>query len=344
MNGSSKRNKVVYLPYLVRGSRINEYVANMINVLQDEYLVLGVLAEPFNIPQMLQTKAVFLNWIENDNRLNFKVKVQLMLYKLFGTKIIWVFHNRYPHGAAMKSKGVRNMNWLARNSNIIILHSKESKKYIPNKSHNSEKAVYIPHILYDQQNEGANLDNIRTKYGIYEDDFVFTMFGEIRPHKNIEGGVAAFEKLHLKNAKLLIAGNPTDVKYAKKIEMMCQGNKDIILDFHYISNIMLDNMIDISDVILIPYCDRSYMNSGVMIRSFSKGTTVIVSDICMAKDLKTKSFFYMYHNSLAKTMLRAYKNGKSVNKDMGIQAKEYIEKNNNREIVKKRLYNIFMCK
>lgn len=340
MNGSSKRDKVIYLPYPVRGSKINEYVANMVNILQDEYLVLGDLAEPFNIPQMLQTKAVFLNWIENDNSLNFKVKVQLMLYKLFGTKIIWVFHNKYPHGAIMTSKSVHNMKWLAQNSNIIILHSKESRKYIPNKAHNSGKAVYIPHILYDQQNEGVNLDNIRAKYGISEDDFVFTMFGEIRPHKNIEGGVGAFEKLHLEKAKLIIAGNPPDNQYAGKIKKMCQANKDIILDLHYISNVMLDNIIDISDVVLIPYCDSSYMNSGVMIQSFSKGKTVIVSDICMARDMKKENFFYMYHNSLSKAMSKAYRNGKAVNQNMGTHAKEYINKNHSREIVKKRLYDM----
>lgn len=344
MDRNCKRNKILYLPYPVRGNRINEYIANMVNILQDEYLVLENLAEPFNIPQMLQTKAIFLNWIENGNQLNFKVKVQLLLYKLFGTKVIWVFHNKYPHGVVAKNKCIRNMNWLARNSSIIILHSKESRKYIPNKVRNSNKAVYIPHILYTQQKEAANLNNVRTKYEISEDDFVFTMFGEIRPHKNIEGGITAFEKLHLKNAKLLIAGNPTDGKYARKIKGMCQENKDIILDFHYISNIMLDNMIDISDVILIPYCDRSYMNSGVMVRAFSKGTTVVVSDICMAKDIKEENFFYMYHNSLTKAMLNAYRNGKSVNKDMGAKAKEYIEKNNNREIVKKRLYKVLMCK
>lgn len=338
----SKRDKIVYIPYPVKGNKINEYLTNMVKILQDEYQVLGDLAEPTDLLQMLRTKAVFLNWMENQDQFNVKMKIQLMLYKLLGAKIVWVFHNKCPHDAIRGSKNssVLNMHWLARNSSIIILHSRSSKKYIPNAARNMKKAVYIPHILYKQQNMNANLDVVREKYGIAQVDFVFTMFGVIRPYKNIEGGIEAFVKLHLKNAKLLIAGNPSDSGYAKKIKRMCQGNTDVILDLHYISNAMLDNIIDISDVVVMPYHDGSSMNSGVMIQSFSKGKTVIAPDICMARDMIGNKFFYMYHDSLEKAMMKAYRNGKEINKNMGERAREYIYKNNNKEIVREQIYKM----
>lgn len=337
-----RRDKVVYMPYPVKGNRINEYLTNMVSILQDEYTVLGSLAEPTDLLQMLQTRAVFLNWIENLNQLDTKMKVRLMLHKLFGAEIVWVFHDKCPHDIDPGSKdiNIRNMYWLANFSSIIMLHSKSSRKYIPNIDRNGRKAVYIPHILYGRQNEGADLDAARKQYGILEGDFVFTMFGIIRPYKNIEGGIEAFQKLHLADSKLLIAGKPSDSGYARKIEKMCRGDTNIILDLHYISNAALDSIIDISDVVVMPYHGGSSMNSGVMIQSFSRGKTVIAPDICMARDMASAKIMYIYKSSLEKTMLKAYHNGKLMNRQMGERAKEYMYKNNNRETVKGQLYRM----
>ena len=127
MTRENKRNKVVYIPYIISNSG-NEYVPNMIKILQDEYIVFGNLAGSANILQMLQTKAVFLNWIEDQSEFGSKMKVQLILHKLLGAKIIWVFHNKYPHDAAFDHKVISNMNWLARHSSIIMLHSKKQQK------------------------------------------------------------------------------------------------------------------------------------------------------------------------------------------------------------------------
>lgn len=338
----NKRNKIVYLPYPVKGNKINEYLTNMVSILQDEYTVLGSLAEPTDLLQMLQTRAVFLNWIENLNQLDTKMKVQLMLYKLFGAKIVWVFHDKSPHDIDPDSKDINicNMHWLANYSSVIMLHSKSSRKYIPNINRNGKKAVYIPHILYECQNRGVNPDVIRERYDITKDDFVFTMFGIIRPYKNIEGGIKAFQNLRLSNAKLLIAGNPSDSNYAEKIRKMCQGDKDIILDLRYISNAMLDHILDISDIVVMPYHGGSSMNSGVMIQSFSEGKTVITPDICMARDMASAKIMYIYKSSLEKTMLKAYHNGKLANRQMGERAKEYVYQNNNRETVKEQLYRM----
>lgn len=337
-----RRNRIVYMPYPVKGNKINEYLTNMVSILQDEYTVLGSLAEPADLFQMLQTRAVFLNWIENLNQLDTKMKVQLMLHRLFGAKIIWVFHDKRPHDIDPGSKdiNIRNMYWLADFSSVIMLHSKSSSKYIPNINRNARKAVYIPHILYECQNKGINQDVTRKRYGITKDDFVFIMFGIVRPYKNIEGGIKAFQKLRLPNAKLLIAGNPSDSSYAEKIRKMCKGDKDVILDLRYISNVMLDNIIGISDVVVMPYHGGSSMNSGVMIQSFSAGKTVITPDICMARDMAPAKIMYIYKSSLEETMLKAYHNGKLMNRQMGERAKEYMYKNNNRKTVKEQLYMI----
>ncbi len=338
MRNIKTRDKIIYIPYPVKGTKINEYTLNMIKILEENYSVCGTLADLRHILEIVRTKAVFLNWVET--RLNTKLKIQLMFYKLLGSKIIWVFHNKYPHDTPQSNDIICNMNWLAQKSSVIILHSKSSKKYIPSFKKNIKKAVYVPHILYDSHNEDVDLNTIKAKYGISNENFVFTIFGGIKPYKNIETGVKVFGKLQLNNAKLLIVGNPFNGMYAKQIGSMCKDNPNIILDLRYIPDSLLDSIIDISDVVVMPYKEGSSMNSGVMMKSFSKGKTVIMPDICMARDLAGNRFFYIYKESFEKVMEKAYNNGKDINKRMGEQAKEYIRKNNNRKIVKKLLDQI----
>lgn len=335
------RKRVVYIPCRKGGRTVNsnKYVSNMIGILEEDYHVTGELAALPDLLSMLGTKAVFLNWVENGG-LDTGMKSKLMAHKLFGAKIIWVFHNKYPHDVIPNKANTRDMDWLARHSNVIMLHSKSSRAYIPNPSKNGKKAVYVPHILYDPHGKKTDTKMLKAEYGIGERDFVYTIFGRIRPYKNIESGIEAFKKMNAANAKLLIAGAPANVRYARKIKGLCEGNSDIILDLQYFPDARLDSLIDISDVILLTHTDKSSMNSGVMIQSFSRGKTVIAPDICMARDLKKYKFFYMYESFPDKAMMKAYTNGKEINKRMGEMARIHMCKNNSREIVKKSIGKI----
>lgn len=334
----NRRNEIVYLPYSINLDRTNKYLVNMISMLQERYFVTGSLAGPMDVVQMLQTKAVFLNWTEQS--LDRKMKFQLTLYKALGARIIWVFHNKYPHDMEQRREIHKNMEWLADHSSRIMLHSKSSIKYIPARVRNIKKTVFVPHILYEAKEENSNLQAVRERYGVDESGFVFVMFGAVMPYKNTEGAIEAFKKLHLKDAVLLIAGSPINRSYAQKIIRMCESDKNIILDLKYISDTLLDGIIDMSDVVVMPYKDGSSMNSGVMIHAFSKGKTVITPDICMARDMAAERIMYIYRKSLEKVMLKAYRNGKETSRQMGIRARDYINKNNNRDVVKRCLYDI----
>lgn len=334
------RNKVVYIPLWERGSKTNEYSINMAQILRKKYSTVGKLARPVDIVQMLHTKAVFLNWVEA--QINMRMKVQLLLYKILGAKIIWIFHNKQPHDAENVKLMQKNMLWLANNSSTIILHSKCSKRYVPNLERNGKKAVFVPHILYKERNNQKYAENIRNNYGIKREDFVFTIFGSVSPYKNIEGAIEAFKHLKQEHTKLLIAGRVCNRNYANEIQRLCKGNENIILDLHFVSNERLGAIISVSDVVVMPHKKNSSMNSGVMIQAFSQGKTVIAPDISMAKDMGGEGFFYMYrsHDDLGQFMKRAYKNGRDVNKDMGMEAKKYVMHNNNEQLVCKAIEEI----
>lgn len=333
-----ERKQVIYIPYPIRGNKVNESQTCLVDILSKKYTVCGELANPTDIVGILGTKAVFLNWVEEE--LDTRMKCQLLLYQLLGAKIVWVFHNRLPHDMKPGSKAAENMKWLADRCDIIWLFSKHSRRYIPNRERNQRKSVFIPHIMFPTRREQVSADDIRLKYGVSKQDFVFLIFGLIRPYKNIEGGIEAFRKLGLPGAKLIIVGNPVNGSYAKEIKKLCEGSQDIILDLQYISNVLLDGIIGISDVVVLPYHDGSSMNSGVMIQAFSNGKPVISPDICMARDFAGEGFLYGYRNSLERALQVAYGNGKEINREMGLKAQQYMEQRHNEETVSRLLYSM----
>lgn len=335
----SERNLIIYMPYEQKGSHANEYIMSMMNILKREYKVAGEFAEPSDVLSMVKTKAVFLNWVEE--KLDGRMKAQLCLYRLFGAKIIWVFHNKFPHDADLGDRRVAvNMKWLADHADHIMLHSEHSRKYIPNPKRNMRKAFLVPHIVYERRDAQARMEEFRVKYGITETDFVFLMFGMIRSYKHYEDGIRAFRKLGICGTKLILAGNCVDVEYAKRLKDLCSEDSNIILELRYIPETTLDAIIGLSDVVMIPYVNGSSMNSGVMMQAFSNARTVIASDICMARDFASLGFFYGYRKSLEGVMRRAYKNGKDGNRKKGERAYAYVMEHNNEQAVSEKLYGL----
>lgn len=197
--------------------------------------------------------------------------------------------------------------------------------------------MYIPHIMYSKGKGELDREKIRKKYGIGEKTFVFTMFGMIKPYKHYEDGICAFKEIGVKDAKLILAGDGMDAMYTKYLKTLCHRNDDIILDLRYLAKTELYALMEISDVIVIPYKNRTSMNSGVMIQAFSNSKTVIVPDICMGRDFADEDFCYRYKNALSKAMLRAYKNGREVNRKMGERAYDYVARYHNEKAVERQL-------
>ena len=333
-----KREKIVYIPHQSIYSTSNRYSINMIHILEQKYYVRFKIAKPTAVFDILDTKAVILNWVETE--LDKHMKQNILWHRLLGVKIVWVFHNKYPHDTQKDERISDNIEWLADNSTTIILHSRHSRQYVPNIEKNQSKLAYVPHIEYKDQSAWIDAQKVSRRYDISEDVFVFSMFGFLSPYKKCEHAIEAFQKLPLDNAKLIIAGMPCDNVYAEKLLKMCEGDKNIILDFRYLSDIELNELLVITDVVVIPYVNESSMNSGVMIQAFSCGKTVIVSDFAMARDYALQSFFYGYSKSLEKVMKKAYRNGKEKNKRMGEEAKKYMDTHNNEDIVRDRLYDV----
>nr|WP_300841152.1 glycosyltransferase [uncultured Acetatifactor sp.] len=320
---------------------LNAYIENMKKCWGELYKVVSFSYVEDNICMLLNTKAIILNWIECD--LSRKKMKQLVWFKMLGIKIIWVFHNRIPHDSSDNIREIektrKKMGFIAKISDVIILHSYSSWRYLKEYTVNGDKAFYIPHVDYMRQVQWA-----RDVQRGDQDDFKFVFQGAISPYKNLELLVKVFRELNLPNCQLHIIGKPCSTEYAEKISRLSVGAK-IYLKWEWISDYAVGQEIQKGDVMVLPYDLKSSMNSGAMIAAFSNKRTVIVCANAMAQDFREEDFLYIYDYSnqeshycqLKAAMKLAYENGVAVNRAKGEKAFEYIRRHNSEEIVVKRL-------
>lgn len=322
----------------------NSYIENMKRCWGYLYEIIPQNKADNNIFFLLNTKAIVLNWVESN--LTLEYKKHLIWYKLLGIRIIWVFHNRMPHSTVVNPEQIKtakkNMKFMARVSDIIIIHSQNSMQYLMEFTNQKRKIFYVPHIDYERQFRWETDEAINTEH-----KFRFVFQGKISPYKNIELLIKAFKELNLPQCQLCIAGSPYCPAYGEKISKLC-GEADILLKFKFLTDREVGQEIRNGDILVLPYDLRSSMNSGAMLTSFSNKRTVIVSNNAMAQDYKGQDFLYIYDYSdasdhceqLKKAMKIAYDNGAAFNRENGKRAYEYTRKHNSDPMVVQSLKKI----
>lgn len=136
---------------------------------------------------------------------------------------------------------------------------------------------------FDFKKRDAYRIEIRNKYHIKKNDFVFLFVGRITKDKGVNEILQSFEELS--SCKLLMVGNKENVKsldeelYEKSLK-----NKNII----YIGNVLdVEKYYCAGDVLLLPSYREGFGN--VVIEAAAMGTPAIVSDIPGPRDACIKN-------------------------------------------------------
>lgn len=321
---------IVYYPNPGGNIRENLYVGRMIDVLSEHYQVVGLENISNDINKIKQVKCIILNWMES--QLDSRLKRRLYLYRLCKVKIYWVFHNKVPHDCEDLQQ-IKNVRWLADFCDNIILLSETSRKYLPHYKRNEKKGMLVPIINYTDAYPECPKRDIRREYNISEGKIVFTFLGLLRPYKNIDLIIKAFQELDLPDAFLLIAGKIQSKKVGSNLLELAAKNEKIVLHLGYVSNGEMEAYLRASDILVLPYDMTSSMNSSAMIMAFSYGRTVIIPQIAMAEDIIDSNIALIYncstkeenYDALKIEMYKAYKAGREQLIKMGNDAKDYVE-------------------
>ncbi|MCH5247546.1 MAG: glycosyltransferase [Muribaculaceae bacterium] len=246
----------------------------------------------FNFYRWKKIKIFWLNWFENlDNRNLFRLfkglinKLLIILYcKLFGIKLMMVFHNGMPHDPKYNIEKIF-YRFLLKVSNKILILSNISKNVIKRDFGRGllKKIILIPHPCY-------TLDE--KKYLQSPHRFTVLFMGLIRPYKNLEMIIDLASKY--RDISFIIAGKPLSEKYLADILNEIKQLDNVELYAKYLSDEEMDNFINLADIMILPYNTATSINSGVAMYALSKGINIIIPFIGTIEMLKNKDKVYHY--------------------------------------------------
>lgn len=338
-----KDKVVAFYPYSYVTST---YIGTIQEMIAEKYFVIDYKDLQKGIFQLDDISAIYLNWIEDNMGHRDKSLIKTAVKR--GIKVYWVFHNRVSHNKWKEKECRENIVFLIQNVTDIILLSHTSVKYLYeyDSTVKRRKIHYLPHQDYVGNYWVWEDKELRNR--IDKSKFVFGCIGGIRPDKNIELTIKAFQQFaHSGDCVLFIAGESESEDYLQSLEQLRGNTENIFLIPDRIPDYMMDFYIQMTDVVLLPYDLHSCMNSGVMLLAFTNKRTVVTSNISMAEEFDDKLIYrYSYEDEeeqlpqLLKQMERAYLDGKLLVREKGSLLYEGMLATNSKEIVKKELYKI----
>lgn len=271
-------------PYISNFQKVLNHYFKLIYPKKNKCLFSGVL---FFIASF---KADFfiVNWIESimlsrHSTIQFIFTLSgFFILKLRNKKIIWIFHNIYPHqGENRYSKWIQN--YLFKYSNLIISHSKEGANFLMERS--SVNILYKCHPI-----KKINItETIQTSF------CDILIWGSILPYKGI---LEFISKQSIQNShfKIHIIGNCKDKNLENMIKSKCTSN--IKFENRHIEFNELANKIKNCRYVLFPYIGDCVSSSGALIDTIVLGGTPIGPHKGAFIDLAEENLCYTYNNEL----------------------------------------------
>lgn len=336
------RNIVAFFPYSLCQT---SYIYTMQGFLETQYKVIDYSDLLDEVYDLWEIKSIYLNWSENV----FKDKDIRLIKKAksCGVKIVWVYHNIIPHDSDETDMAIRNTRFFIKISDVIIIHSHQSieilKQFDPKLKYEKVKFLAHPEFVGDYFGYAQSDEAPRHK-----DRFRFAFYSQIRPYKNIEILINAFNRLDKSyECELVIVGQAPSKEYFNLLKEMSQNNDKITLTARYINSLEMAAYLEQANILVLPYSYKSAMNSGTMIMAFSYKRTVIIPDICMANEYDD-SLIYKYTygdeenhiHELHKKMEKAYKDGKERCREKGEKLYNIVTQDNAKNKVKEELISI----
>lgn len=283
--------KIAYYPYSI-GNDYVKYMQKAINYADAnvELIPLPSFKDALIINNKIDI--VWLNWYEIlGGKKLIRVLlfliirvIEIILYRIKGTKIYIVFHNKEPHEMLHRKLNLWFYRFLLKSATKIIVLSdisySEVKKLAGERA--LQKTVKIQHPCYKcDPKEYSKIDKFNVLF-----------FGTLRPYKNIE----MILELAINNPTIyfIIAGKPLNDAYEKELRNLASKVTNVEFHFGFVSKEKVDYLIDKASIMIMPYNINSSLNSGVVYFAASKGINMIVPQIGSINELPNPELVYSY--------------------------------------------------
>jgi glycosyltransferase involved in cell wall biosynthesis len=212
----------------------------------------------------------------------FYITAELLLFawaRLCGTKLVWTVHDLGPHESyhPLLEKAFWPL-FLPMVDGIISLSEtarEEAASRFP-VLRRCPSAV-VPHGHYrSAYPDPTSRDEARRKMSLSKRDRVALFFGRIRPYKNVARLIEVFREWSNPDARLLVAGNPSEEELGKTIAERAAEDARVIAELRFVEEHEVPLLFGASDLVVLPYED--IMHSGAALLALSFDRPVLVPD------------------------------------------------------------------
>lgn len=191
----------------------------------------------------------------------------LLFMKLKGVRIFWTVHNIWPHSTGKtKWDGFMRRFILSVCDKSFVMSEAVKKEVIDTFGVKENKLVVTPHGHYVNVYVGSGSD-IRQRFGIPPEAFVFLFIGRINSYKGVDKLVEAFRSLHSESAHLLIAGK---VDQGYSLDFIGVNEPNIHVYPEFVDDSELADFLKAGNVMVLPYNQITTSGSAILALSHYK--------------------------------------------------------------------------
>ena len=236
----------------------------------------------------LKADAFVINWIENVGFLKgsyiqyILAVLSILLIKLRGKKLVWIFHNIHPHqGENSISRSIKRI--MFQTSDLIISHSKEAADYAKTQVKREDKVVYKCHPIKETL--------IDFNESVIAKDVLY--WGDIYKYKGVPEFLQyMIEKVN--HPEILIIGKCREPNLEEEIRNFCK--KGIEFNNSFLPFETLAGYIAKSKFVIFPYIGDSISSSGVLMNTIMMGGNPVGPNRGAFKDLSEEGVCFVYDN------------------------------------------------
>ena len=249
--------------------------------------------------------AICLNWFENiDGGRAFmpplryaRRLLQLHRIKKAGLSLLFYMHNRFPHNPRYPKLSRDLYHRLAKQADVILTFAEESgaglEELFPGEGFGKKTEVIRPlnYIGAYPPNPDAPVYEMRKKAA---GKLLVCFLGKISPYKNVELIIRAAKEPENEDVAFLLCGEPVSSEYRAELEALAAPCRNLRTDFRLIPDSEMAAILDVSDLLAMPYDTRSAANSGTGRLAFSYARSVVTPDIPSMNAIPDE-LIYKYH-------------------------------------------------
>ncbi|MHA6480435.1 glycosyltransferase family 4 protein [Paenibacillus sp. strain BS8-2] len=192
----------------------------------------------------------------------------LLFLKSRGVRLFWTVHNVWPHSTGKSKWDYRMRRFILSVCNRGFVMSESVKHEVAETfGVRADKLIVTPHGHYVDAYVGTGTD-IRGRFGIPPDQFLFLFVGRINAYKGVEKLVEAFLSLGLESAGLLIAGKVDDGYSLDYLDPINDGRIKVYP--HFVDDRELVDFLKAGDVMVLPYTQITTSGSAILALSHYK--------------------------------------------------------------------------